>query len=90
MNNNLKKLKEKYNLSSSSEEDVVYNDAEKQRSETILDRMRKEMAQLSVIDDENARKVKSELRQKAFVSIVQLAKLQKQEDDKLKEKEASL
>lgn len=90
MNNNLKKLKEKYNLSSSSEEDVVYNDAEKQRSETILDRMRKEMAQLSVIDDENARKVKSELRQKAFVSIVQLAKLQKQEDDKLKKKEAFL
>ncbi|KAL6933267.1 related to Calcium/calmodulin-dependent protein kinase II [Hanseniaspora guilliermondii] len=85
MNNNLKKLKEKYNLSNSSEEDVVYNDDDKQRSETILERLRKEMDQLSLIDDENAKKVKSELRQKAFLSIVQLAKLQKLEEDKLKQ-----
>lgn len=85
MNNNLKKLKEKYNLSNSSEEDVVYNDDDKQRSETILERIRKEMNQLSLIDDENAEKVKSELRQKAFLSIVQLAKLKKLEEDKLKE-----
>ncbi|KAL6936201.1 hypothetical protein ACO0OL_002396 [Hanseniaspora opuntiae] len=85
MNNNLKKLKEKYNLSNSSEEDVVYNDDDKQRSETILERLRKEMNQLSLIDDENAEKVKSELRQKAFLSIVQLAKLKKLEEDKLKE-----
>lgn len=85
MNNNLKKLKEKYNLSNSSEEDVVYNDDDKQRSETILEKIRKEMNQLSLIDDENAEKVKSELRQKAFLSIVQLAKLKKLEEDKLKE-----
>ena len=89
MNNNLKKLKEKYNLSSSSEEDVVYNDAEKERSENILERMRKELEQLSVVDDENTRKIKSEFRQKAFASIVQLAKLQKKEEDELKEKERS-
>lgn len=89
MNNNLKKLKEKYNLSNSSEEDVVYNDDDKQRSETILERIRKEMNQLSLNDDENAEKFKSELRQKAFLSIVQLAKLQKLEEDKLKENNAA-
>lgn len=89
MNNNLKKLKEKYNLSNSSEEDVVYNDDEKQRSETVLERIRKEMDQLSLIDDENAEKLKSELRQKAFLSIVQLAKLKKLEEDKLRENDTA-
>ena len=79
LNNQVKKLKEKYNFNSDSEDDLVCDNQKGVESENIMERIRKEMEKLSTSDNENADKLKSELRQKAFASIVQLAKLQKEE-----------
>ncbi|XBW35763.1 hypothetical protein QEN19_001333 [Hanseniaspora menglaensis] len=79
LNNKVKKLQEKYNFVDTGEEDLVYDDSKADASENIMERLRKKMNEISVSDNENAAKIKSELRQTAFASLVQLATLQKDE-----------
>lgn len=82
LNNKIKKLKEKYNFNSASEDDLICDNNESAETDNIMEKIRKEINDISLSNNENAEKLKSEVRQKAFASIVQLAKLQKEELEK--------